>query len=136
MRHPISHLKDSRALRHPEYRIHVSQLYRRMGMTHFLKMLTEDSGFNSPWNALRLPRAKKAFHGFVYDFCYRAFGQKVMLPPHTETLSRAGYLHTGIVDLYRLRYMGLSRYFDDLKLGCIEFQTGEHGGRELAVCFC
>ena len=72
---------------------------------------------------LRDCQGRKRLFCFVYAFCYRAFGQKVMLPPHTETLSRAGYLHTGIVDLYRLRYMGLSRYFDDLKLGCIEFVT-------------
>ena len=64
-------------------------------------------------------KGEKGISGFVYAFCYRAFGQKVMLPPHTETLSRTGYLHTGIVDLYRLRYMGLSRYFDNLKLAWV-----------------
>ena len=60
MQRPTSHWNDSRAWQ-PEFRIHVSQPYRRVGMTHVSKILAEDSGFNSSWNAPRLPREKKAF---------------------------------------------------------------------------
>ena len=34
-------------------------------MTHISNMLEDESGFRSPWNAPRLPRAKKAFLALI-----------------------------------------------------------------------
>ena len=61
MRHPISCWKLSRALRDVESSSQVSLPYSNTGMIQVSKMLLEDRGFKSPWNAPSLPRAKKAF---------------------------------------------------------------------------
>ena len=46
-------------------------------------------------------KGEKAFLALFMFSAIKHFGQKVLLPSHTEALSRAGYLHTGIVDLHR-----------------------------------